>query len=409
MLDPAIQKFLEERKKARLKSKIKPSLSEEEVQRLTEDATNEFLLDNWLPKAANRACQISLVSHPSKFTHSSAKTSPIIAFNTYKNDGFLRTGNVGEVQIDISGNAAALDVYGFLSLKLSNGESILEQLEKNTESIMAQFSISTMSYDDIRAGLLVIKPKETGDKATSERVKQVYFPVNDDYHLLSILSPSGIMVKIKNQIKNIRFSDKTTISRQLKKKNEFDEKGFEEIYGLTAIGYGGANPQGVSLLSSKTRGIFYLLQSMPPALKKQTIKHPKTNFFTNSLYYRNYKNSFQLLEESMRSDRNNIHIRHKINNIITFIINQVIETSWEFRKLEANWTKTTTLKQHQKIWLDTAYQQQREEDEAWLNELISEFARWFINAYKKNTGKEGINTEMLSIKALIEEQKEGLL
>ena len=87
----------------------------------------------------------------------------------------------------------------------------------------------------------------------------------------------------------------------------------------------------------------------------------------------------------------------------------MIETSWEFRKLEANWTKTTTLKQHQKIWLDTAYQQQREEDEAWLNELISEFARWFINAYKKNTGKEDINTEMLTIKTLIEKQKEGLL
>jgi len=218
-----------------------------------------------------------------------------------------------------------------------------------------------------------------------------------------------ILFKIKNQIDNIRFSDETTISRQLKKKNEFDEKGFEEIYSLTAIGYGGANPQGVSLLSSKTRGIFYLLQSMPPVLKKQTIKPPKTNFFTNSLYYRNYKNSFQSLEKLIRPDIKNINIKHKINNIITFIINQVIETSWEFRKLEANWTKTTTLKQHQKIWLDTAYQQQREEDEAWLSELISEFARWFINAYKKNTGKEGINTEMLSIKALIKEQKEGLL
>jgi CRISPR-associated protein Csy1 len=409
MLDPAIQKFLEERKKARLKSKIKPSLSEEEVQRLTEDATNEFSLDNWLPKAANRACQISLVSHPSKFTHSSAKTSPIIALNKYKNDGFLRSGNVDDVQIDVSGNAAALDVYKFLSIKLSNGESILEQLEKNTESIMAQFSISTMSYDDIRAGLLVIKPKETGDKATSERVKQVYFPVNDDYHLLSILSPSGILVKIKNQIDNIRFSDEAKISRQLKKKNEFDEKGFEEIYSLTAIGYGGAKPQNLGFLNKEAKGVFYLLQSMPPVLKKQTIKHPKTNFFTNSLYYRNYKNSFQSLEKLIQLDINNINIRYSINNIITFIINQVIETSWEFRKLEANWTKTTTLKQHQKIWLDIAYQQQREEDEAWLNELISEFARWFINAYKKNTGKEDINTKMLTIKTLIEKQKEGLL
>ncbi len=409
MLDPAIQNFLDERKAARLKSKVKASMSEELVQALTEETNDIFALENWLPKAAKRAWQVSLVSHPSKFTHSSAKTSPIIASNHYKNDGFLRSGNVGEVSIDVSGNAAALDVYAFLSIKLKGGQSILEQLEKNTESIQTQFSLSTMEYNEIRDGLLVMKPDESASQVSSARVKQVYFPISDDYHLLSLLSPSGLLFKFKNQIDKIRFSDETKASRELKKKNEFDEIGFDEIYGLTAIGYGGANPQGVSLLNSKTRGIFYLLPSMPPALKKQSTRPPKTNFFDNTLYFKNYTDSFKSLERLTEADINNINIRSGIENIIRFVIAQVIEKSWTVRQLEAGWSDKTHLKLHQKIWLDADYQQQHEEESEWVDELISEFARWFIKSYEKVIGNNRLNTEMLPIKTLIEEQKEGLL
>jgi len=88
MLDPAIQEFLDERKAARIKGKIKPNIPEDEQLAISNSANDEFLLDNWLPKAAKRAWQVSLLTHPSKFTHSSAKTSPIIATNLTKNDGF---------------------------------------------------------------------------------------------------------------------------------------------------------------------------------------------------------------------------------------------------------------------------------------------------------------------------------
>ncbi len=40
-------------------------------------------------------------------------------------------------------------------------------------------------------------PAEKSVKATSERIKQVYFPVTDGYHLLSVLTPSGITFKLK--------------------------------------------------------------------------------------------------------------------------------------------------------------------------------------------------------------------
>ncbi len=109
MLDPALQNFLQERKAARLKSKLKPSMSVEEQQVIEQEADNEFALETWLPKAAKRAKQLSLVSHLGKFSHPSAKTRSIIATCAYHNDGFIRSGNVN-VDLDVFGNAAALDV-----------------------------------------------------------------------------------------------------------------------------------------------------------------------------------------------------------------------------------------------------------------------------------------------------------
>jgi len=413
MLDPAIQAYLDERKSARLKSKIKPNMSEEEVQVVKNNATKEFLLDNWLPKAANRAWQVSLVSHPSKFTHSSAKTSAVIASNVNNNDGFLRTGNSGEIAIDVSGNAAALDVYNFLSLRLKNGQTLFEQLEQDSETLVKQFTLPSMPYHEIKEGLLTMKPKESDEPITSERVKQIYFPVTDNYHLLSILTPSGIIFKFKKEIDNIRFSEDTKKSRLLKNKNEFDEKGFDEIYGLTAIGYGGANPQGVSLLNSQTRGIFYLLPSMPPSLQILKVRPPKTDFFSNTLYFKHYENSFKSLDKLMSLNRNTVHIRLGIDNIIRFIISQVIEKSWTIRQLDDNWSEKGELKRYQKIWLDNHYQKQREDEQEWCNDVITEMARWFISSYKKVLGdgkaKQLVDTEFIQIKALITEQKDGLL
>jgi len=108
-------------------------------------------------------------------------------------------------------------------------------------------------------------------------------------------------------------------------------------------------------------------------------------------------------------DINNIHIRSGIDNIIRFLIAQVIEKSWTLRQLDAGWSEKTSLKPYQRIWLDSAYQMQRDADDTWLIDVINALARWIIFAYEKSLGSSAINTEMLAIKALISEQKEGLL
>lgn len=422
MLDPAIQNFLDKCKAVWLKSKVKPSTPDDEKQLLELDVNEKFLLSNWLIDMAKRASSSAISTHPNTFSHSKStkhyppnkndKTSAIVANSQYKCDGFLRTGN-SIVAMDTVRNAVtnniAIDVYNFLALNLSDNKTIFEHLEQDTESIKNQLVCPNFTYDEIKSGLLAIKEDENKQKITSDLIKQVFFPVGKGYHLLSLLTSSGLLYELKNQLNDIRFSEKTKKSREDKKKNTFNETGFDEIYGLTAIGYGGTKPQNISVLNNKNGGIAYLLPSMPPVLNKQSTRIPKTNFFGNTLYFKNYTESFKSLEKLIQPDINNINIRLGIDNVIRFVISQVIEKSWALRQLDAGWSDKTNLKAHQKIWLDLGYQQQREDDTEWLDTLIKEFARWFIHSYEKVIGNNLINTEMLHIKTLIEEQKEGLL
>jgi CRISPR-associated protein Csy1 len=384
MLDPTIYGFLNERKEIWLKKKINSTTSDEEKAEFEQQASEEFSLAKWLPNAAMRAKQLSLVSHPSKFSHPSAKTTSIIASAQGAPDGFLRTGNV-EVDPDVVGNAAALDVYKFLSLTLSDGVTILSHLEKKTLLIKEQLSDPSSSFDDIEQGLLAIKQDPDSSLKTSGSLKQVYFPVEKaGYHLLSILTPSSMMYKLKERINTMRFSDEAKEVREAKKHNNIHEKNLSEIFNLSVIGYGGTKPQNISVQNSQNGGTAYLLPSMPPVLTKRTVQPPRGNFFSNSLWIKAFKDDFQKLHEQLVAETNNIHVRKRRDRLIRSIIFQVADQLWRIRHLEAGWSNSDNyqrLPQYQKIWLDQLYAENREKDLAWFDSVQVDLARWFLNTY----------------------------
>lgn len=156
MRNKNITDFFTERKSAWLKKKISPALNESEKANLTQEAEEKFSLNFWVPDAVKRASQLSMASHPGKFSHPDAKTSSIIAKCQKANDGYLRSGNV-EYDLDVFGNAAAMDVYKFLTLKMDDGKSILEHLEEDSTEVRSLFSIQTATYEDLKNGLLSVK------------------------------------------------------------------------------------------------------------------------------------------------------------------------------------------------------------------------------------------------------------
>ena len=382
-MNQKISEFFVERKTAYLKAKIKPSLSTEEETQILADAEDRFCLSTWLPNAAKRASQLSMVSHPSKFSHPSAKTSSVIAKSNHVNDGYLRSGNI-EYELDVFGNAAAMDVFKFLILKLEDDKSIFSHLEEDSSIIKLVFTIPTASYESLKNDFLSIKKIDTSCK-TDHLIKQVYFPVNDDYHLLSVLTPSGLLTLLKTRVDNIRFSDETKTAKEYRRKNEYHALGYDDLFDLTVTGFGGTQPQNVSVLNSQNAGRAYLLSSTPPKLKHRDIRLPNQDFFKNSLRPSQFKDSFQTLHSLMIVPVNNVHLRNGISNTLKYIIDQVLQRAFKIRSSTIGWSNAEHyqfLPLAQRIWLDDEHISKRQNEDEWINQINRNFARWILQAYE---------------------------
>ncbi len=405
-----IEEFLLERKNAKIKEKVKPDLAEDEKQKILDELEEQFSLSVWLLDATKKISWLTMSSHPSKFSHPDAKTSPVIAKNNKTNDGYLRSGNV-DYELDFSGTAEALNISKFLTLKTDDGKTILDHLESDSSEAKKTFSFPNLNYEELKQSLLSIK-QSNNSKKTDRLVKQIYFPVKEaeyNYHLLSILTPSGLLVRVKDKIEEIRSSGKINEAKEFYRKNELHETEYDDIFGLTVIGYGGAKPLNISLLNSKKNGKFYLLPSLPPEIKKREVRLPTRDFFENSLWAKSFRTNFEFLDRLIQNKRNNADIRDQISKTLTYIADQVLETVFKIRDFEAGWSNKEnyqSLPLAQRIWLDDINLEQREQDENWLEEILADFTRWVIRTYEylfKDTCEKMGPAEFEHIKKIIKE------
>lgn len=431
-MDKMIAKYLEyldTKKQDFLKKKVKVNSTEKEIIAFNKEADDKFLMHNWLIDASNRAGQLSVTTHPPKFSHPDAKIDAIIAKCNQKNDGLLRSGNI-KVGLDVVGNAASLDVNKFLHLELDNNLTILQNLEQNTDYIKTQFEID--NFDEIRSNFLKIKKSGLTTKS-SDKLKQIYFPVGDDYHLLSLLTPSAIVYKLKQRI-NENFQpfsernkqEKEKVERAVKDKKEL--KGdLNSIWNLTAIGYGGTKPQNISVLNNQNGGIAYLLSSMPPILQKRKTQPPKKDFFSN-IWLNNYlKEDFKELHGILNNRQEELAIKRKIEKenkpyrsirairdelIIPNIIFQIKKEIEKIREISDGWSDSSAynkLPQWQKILLDNQYESIRDDNEQnhdFLNHARLELAIWFSKTYNKLFDKNLGDIEIVHIKDVLKNEME---
>lgn len=422
MVDPAVAEFFEGRKEDWLKKKINSTMAQDEITALLQECNEQFSLENWLPNAAARISSRALTTHPSKFTHPSTGVgkknikegtyvTPVHYLGEYKNDGFCRTGNVKNVNVDSVGNAADLDVEEFLSIKIDDGKTILNHIESDTPLAVKLLKIDGYEHEALRKGFLSVR-RTGGETVTNSKIKQVYFPVDEGYHQLSILTNSGIAFELRKRIDSIRFSDEVKEQRELKKKNEFSENGYSEIYNLTTIGYGGTKPQNISVLNNQNGGKTHLLSSLPPQLQKRQVHFPKSDFFKESFRQSEYLDVFQALHKIIKTDYNNVNIREGRDYRIQELIDRILNKMWLVRSVASNQyhADSSNLKAHQKIWLCDDKADERENSEDWLDRLLKEISTWLILTYENKTAKQKIKLgeqERVKVVALLEQNKEA--
>lgn len=417
MLDPAIQNYFSERKDAWLKKNIKSSMLEDEIQELQNICELQFSLNEWLPNAAKRAGQISMSTHPCTFSHPSARkningyVSSVLAEAERVEDGFLKTGNI-DVEKDALGNAAALDVYKFLTLIMQDGKSLLMHIQQESQLAQDLLDIKSKSFDELKSGFLEMA-QGARENITSSKIKQVYFPVKADYHQLSLLTNSGIVYQLRARLDKLRFSEEVKELRDKKRKNEFSTQGYSEIYGLTTIGYGGTKPQNISVLNNQNGGKAHLLSSLPPNIEKRHVQFPKSNFFNESFKKYEYAETFKALHKLFQADYNNLNIRDARDRYLQEIIDLLIDKMWSVRavsEMQYN-PDSSSLSNVQRTWLHNDYVENRDESEQWLDSLIAEISAWFIRSYEKVIGNKAIKLgeiERMSFANVVNRNREFL-
>ncbi|WGL98874.1 type I-F CRISPR-associated protein Csy1 [Arsenophonus sp. aPb] len=424
MLDPAIEAFFTVRKAEWLKKNLKSSDNEEQINTKRQECERVFSLANWLPERAAKINSRALTTHPSTFTHTATGigkknlknqtfVTPIIYSGKRQNDGFLRSGNVVYKTIDSVGNAAEMGIENFLRLKLADGASLLEHIENETDLAKSLLSIDGHDYNTLRTDLLAIKAQHP-KPSTSSKIKQIYFPIDDGYHLLSLLTPSCYLFELRQRIDQLRFAEENKAARQLKSKNEYSEHGFSEIYGITTMSFGGTKPQNASMLSSQNGGKAHLLLSLPPTLQTRTLRLPQHNFFTDTFNPFHIKETFQAFHCFLHIDKNNINLRNQRDSYIQEYIEHIILIMYHIRQKfsENNIKLPENLPDYQKIWLFPNRQDERNQTNDWLTYLIEVLARQFISSYQKIIEKKYIQLGDAELKKIIqlvvENNKESL-
>ena len=417
MTDSRIVAFFQDRKATWLKKAISTSMTEMEAREKELECEQLFSLEQWLPNAAKRAGQISISTHPCTFSHPSSRknkngyASSIIAASQQSNDGYLRSGNVA-VETDALGNAAALDVYKFLTLKMEDEQTLLSHIEQDSDLAQNLLEIKTESYKTLKDGFLAMIQSHA-DSVTSSKIKQVYFPVDDDYHQLSILSASGVMFELRKHIDSIRFSDETKAARACEKNNEMQEGGYKQLVNMTTIGYGGTKPQNISVLNNQNGGKAHLLSSEPPKLQKRDIRFPVIDFFSESLSYYQCRDLFYALHELFLNHKNDWHIRVERDEYFQTIIDRIIQKMWLVRSVsEAQHNPDTSLlNKSQKIWLCAENKSRREDESDWLDDLCKDITSFIFYGYEKILKKKAFifsDTEYTHIHTQVMKNKEAL-
>jgi CRISPR-associated protein Csy1 len=422
-MDQTIVDFFSDRKDGWLKKNLKTSMSEVEKTQLNEECEEIFSSKKWLPSAAIRAGQISISTHPCTFSHPSSRknkngyASSIIAKAERKADGFLRSGNV-DVETDALGNAAALDVYKFLTVKLTDGQTLLEHLQQDTAEAKAVLEIENptaeQEYEVLRNGFLEMLKSDT-EKITSSKIKQVYFPVdkkmlNTKYHQLSILTPSGIIFDLRKRLDNMRFGDEIKASRDSRRNNK-KSANFKEIYGLATIGYGGTKPQNISVLNNSNGGKAHLFMSMPPKLQNRDIQFPTTDFFKQNIHHTSgvCVDKFYMLDRLYKHERNNAAERAKRDDLYQDLVDYVLEILWGVRGVKDQYVEShNTLSMNQRIWLCAA---EAPENDDWLDDIIEKISLFIFHGYEKVLSKKAEKLgaeELKQILKVVEKNKEIL-
>ncbi len=415
-LDARKEDFLQAKINSKLRGKKNEHDEEARLKVRSEnqlEADAKYNLEVWLDNLI-RKVKPNVTTHPAKFTNAKIDTDTSQIFlGHYKNDGYIKTGNVHlKNKVDVSGNSATntmvYELYDLLDQDIGENKKIIHGFEENDESLIKLVEKLNADFEYVKSKCLKIYYGENSTNQTHSSTRQVYFPIaNNEYHLLSVKTASMLMYEVKNRIDDMNIWIDGKHARTIKKENKFLEDGFSEIFDITEIGFSNGDfikMGNYSLLNVKNKGIAYLLSSCPPTFEKRQVRLPSSDFFKQCLYWKKFSTEFESLKK-YTTDINNIHTRKKIKRLLRQMVGDILFLAFCIRKNEKAWSKKEhyqSLVLEQKIWLDDAYLEQRESENEWKDEIARRIAKWILDTFDEYCGSKLISSaEILVLKSIV--------
>lgn len=348
----------------------------------------------WLTDAANRAGQISLVTHAAKYTHGDSKSSSIFSAVS-ASDGYLSTVTLNKPAADAVGNAAALDVAKLLQTE-TDGDSLLACLQRGDSSALAELAENDEQLAQWVEGFS--RALTTKQPTSHKLAKQVYVPVQGGYHLLSPLFSSSLAQALHDRMVALRFSEESKAIWAARKNGEWHPQPLVMFPNLAVMNFGGTKPQNISSLNSSRGGRVWLLPSTAPVWETQ--QHPPLKMKT--IFGQGH---FERISRQIRrrlihlligtGSAKNHQIRQQRNRYIDELIDLLFNLAADIQREEwAGWTQDEKcqLKPHQQLWLDPwrtkndeAFRAERDKDD-WQDAVADDFALW-LNSHLNRADK----------------------
>lgn len=342
---------------------------------------------DWFDAMVMHMNECHLASHIGKFTNPDIKTT--VCSHSKKMAGYVTTGG-STCSLDILIPAQYLGSASLLLSPVTPDKNVLEAVITRDKELEKELELLSLPIEKLQKKVQeMLEDSQKEPEATDTHLRQVYFPIAEgEYHLLSVMPSSSLALEMYQRIRAINGHKIDCCN----KKSENYGKPCEEVTGLTMIGFGGSKPLNISALNSRCGGKTYLLSSLPPSLPARKIRLPKSDFFRESIWYKQQSSALYRLHAYMKQDRNTIEIRQAIHDLVDEMISAVLFAAYQIRAEKIGWNEEEAYSQlptAQKIWLDDAYAEERKET-SWADDISSSFARWVIRSYEKLLGEDAI-------------------
>ena len=234
-----------------------------------------------------------------------------------------------------------------------------------------------LAYDEIKEKLLAFKEPDS-HAPIGNKLRQVYFPVGDTDHLLSVMQPACVIQELATRARAMR--DLKFEAR----KPDADIGEYSDIYGMVSTKIGGANAQNVSIGTTGMEA--KMLLSMPPKFDKRVFL-PQKDFFKEKVWFNNtFKDIYKHICKHYNTAWENKQNREILDYYWSKAIDETYRFVYELRAEPQGWSEKGKLPREQAVWLDDKYIDERYDSDEWQKEVVSEFAKrlrgFFVEAWK---------------------------